>query len=636
MNSHDDESNNRSGNTPFSTIFQNSINRRRTLQAGLAGTVVGLFHSKLALAQEDPVEEALINFTPLRAEDAKGDLLAISEDYEFEVVFPWGDPIRPDGPAFTFPARPDYQPQQIGIGHDGMWFFENKPPDPMQDPEPVPDPEPEGEVDPDMEPEPDPDPETDPGYISGVLCLNHEFGSNGTVIGESTPENIDQVRTSQYAHGVSILDIAKVEGKWQVVEGCYGRRIHVNTPVAFGGTARDYYWLFRGNSRQPMGTLNNCGSGPTPWRTYLTCEENFQGYFGTQKSNWEPNEYQRRYGFSDSGFGYGWHLFDKRFDIGEEEGTYEANRFGWVVEIDPFDTNAMPVKRTSLGRFKHEAACVTISESNRAVVYMGDDSNNEYIYKFVGEEDHLEVLERGESPLDEGILYAAKFNSDNTGEWLPLTPDNKVLQDELRGQKGILTFTRIAGDLAGATPMDRPEWLTLGGDCQVYCALTNNTGKSEANSANPENPNLMGHILRIDECDDRDSTAFTWDIFKIASETAATEEAFGSPDSVYADPDGRLFILTDGGQPQDLNNQLLVADTNTGEIRRLFSGVPGCEITGITHTDDRREYFVNVQHPGTTDPHFGFPTLNRFDREVKRPRDATVVIRRKDGGIVGS
>ena len=626
MRDFDREVVNKSGNIPFSQIVKNAASRRQVLKAGAATSLVGFMSGsglRTALAQGDEEEpEPLVGFTPLPRESATGNWLAISEDYEYDVVFPWGDPIQPDGPEFELPMTAENQEKQIGVGHDGMWFFSGDEPD------------------------------------TGILCLNHEFANHHALFGRRTApyaRNREETLVAQHAHGVSVLDVAKVEGVWQVVAGDHARRIHANTPVEFSGPAAQSALLAlevedmgtdmdsdsdsdsdmsNEVERPPLGTLNNCGSGPTPWQTYLTCEENFQGYFGTRNATWTPSAEQARYGFGRDGFGWRWHYYDSRFNLYREETLTESNRFGWVVEIDPFDPESTPVKRTALGRFKHEGACVTPGQDNRIVVYMGDDQGDEYIYKFVGNGDYISELARCESPLDNGKLYVARFNEDYTGDWLEMTEEDPVLRDSLGSQDRILTYARIAGKLLGATPMDRPEWITIAPNGEVYCALTNNSGRSEANRANPQAPNPDGHIIRLMDEDDHVGTSFTWDIFKLASSTHGTEESFSDPDCVYADPDGRLFILTDGTQQDTMNNQLLVADTTTGEIRRLFSGVRSCEITGITHNAERTEYFVNVQHPGNGNP--GVSDFPRIESGFNTPRDATVVIRRKDGGIVGS
>ena len=326
-------------------------------------------------------------------------------------------------------------------------------------------------------------------------------------------------------------------------------------------------------------------------------------------------------------------MHDPRFDLGSNSHANEGNRFGWVVEIDPFDATQVPVKRTALGRFKHEGVAIVEGASGRIVAYMGDDSNNEYVYKFVSSGNWREMRSRGVSPLDEGQLYVAKFAEDGTGTWLSLDVNRPELRGKFKNQAEVQVFARLAADAVGATPMDRPEWTVVAPDGTVYCTLTNNKSRMVATAFNPTAPNLFGHIVRWRDSDDHLGDSFTWDLFMVCKDTHGSEASFSAPDGLWADPDGRLFIATDGDQKEGMNNQLLVADTHTGDVRRLFSSVAGAEVTGFAVTPDRTTLFVNVQHPGDGDLNqTDFPRLGAS----RVPRDATIAIRRKDGGVVGS
>jgi len=618
---------NKSGNRPFQDVLKTRLSRRNVLAKGMilsaAGFVTAVAGNK-ALVQGAVAatgadsstttlsgtgttiaqKGSLLGFNALPVAEGSGPDANISSDYEFEILIPWGASLQPGGPEYT--GDPNTRPtaaeqaQQIGIGHDGMWLF------------------PIGN-----------------GNDHGVLAINHEFGRNTHVLGKPDPESLEDVRLSQHAHGVAVVEIKKIGGQWQPIKSNKSRRIHVNTDVTFSGPAADSALLQTPAGNSPKGTVNNCANGKTPWGTYLTCEENFNGYFGAA-GEWTPTEAQSRYGFSVDGFGYGWHFFDERFDLSNPQYRNEENRFGWVVEIDPMDASQTPVKRTALGRIKHEGAEMVVGRGGRAVVYMGDDQRFDYIYKFVSESNWRSMRARGISPLDRGTLYVAKFNDDGTGDWLELSTNNPVLKSQFKDQAEIVTYARLAADVLGATPMDRPEWITPAPDGQLYCALTNNSQRQVADAANPLAPNPDGHIIRWRDADNHVGTTFTWDIFVIAEETHGTEETFSDPDGLWADPDGRLFIQTDGGQKDELNNQMLVANTSTGEIRRMFTGVTGCEITGVAVTPDRRTMFINVQHPGNGDPtQTNFPKPSS-PSDGTIPRDATVVITRKNGGIVGS
>lgn len=570
------------------------IQRRTLLKGGLVAAVQFLVGCQVtAKSMSD-----LIGFRPVRFVKGIGPMPVISEDYDYQVLVPWGTSLQPEGPAFQHPMTETAQAAQVGIGHDGMAYF----------------------------------PISDDGK-RGLLALNHEYGRNRHVLGKPLPDNLSDVRTSQYAHGVSIVEIAEVDGRWQRVKSQYARRIHGNTKTIFSGPAANSPALENIASNQYRGTFSNCSNGRTPWNTYLTCEENFNLYFAAS-ADFTPTEAQARYGLNKTGARYGWHMFDERFDLSKPEYQNEANRFGWVMEVDPFDSEQVPVKRTALGRLKHEGAGHGVSRDGRVVIYMGDDQAFEHIYKFVSADSWQEMQARGVSPLDEGVLYVARFDEGGTGEWLPLTIDNPMLRKSFKDQADILINTRLAATAVGATDMDRPEWTTVTPSGEVYCSLTNNVQRQVTNAANPQAPNKNGHIIRWRDSDDLLGTSFTWDIFLKADDHFAGENSFGSADGLWADPDGRLFMMTDGDQREARCNQLLVADTNTGEIRRLLTGVTGCELTGITTTPDRRTLFANIQHPGNGDPALtNFPA--EFDGKTI-PRDCTLVIRRRDGGIVGS
>ena len=609
----DDGVSNPSSNRPFADVLAARMSRRSVMTGSLATAAVAFF------AQPGLAEAArggggggrrgpLITFDRAANPDVDpaSPVPSISGDYEYQVVIPWGAPLAAGVPDLVAPTertafwdRPD---QRVGIGHDGMWFF------PLGD-----------------------------GNDRGVLCINHEFGSNFHVLGvPGEAESLEQVRVSQAVHGVSVIELARDgSGTWNVVlPSAYNRRVTANTPMTADGPAASSP-LLGDPARPTLGTVNNCANGYTPWGTYLTCEENFNGYFGWTDPNYVPTAQQDRYGFSGAGFDYGWRLHDPRFDLSSGAAPMEENRFGWIVEIDPMDASAVPVKHTALGRFKHEGIAMTVGRGGRAVGYMGDDERFDYIYKFVSAKNWRSMRARGISPLSEGTLYVARFDDDGTGEWLELSERNPALAGWSTDE--ILVYTRLAADALGATPMDRPEWTSVAPDGTVYCTLTNNTRRTEPNAANPLAPNPDGHIIRWRDADRHVGTTFEWDIFLFAKDTRGTDNDFTDPDGLWADPDGRIFIETDGGQPRG-NNQMLVADSETAQVRRLFAGVAGDEITGLTVTPDRRPSFRNTPHPRNGDPGAtNFPGPNEpAQPDGPIPRDCTFVLTRKDGGIVGS
>jgi hypothetical protein len=432
--------------------------------------------------------------------------------------------------------------------------------------------------------------------------------------------------------------------------------------------------------RTVLGTFQNCACGRTPWGTYLSCEENFGAYFVRNVT--EFSLLHDRYGvaYENGSWGFRWQEFDPRFDAALHPN--ECNRFGWVVEIDPYDPTSKPVKRTALGRLAHEGATVRLAADGRVVVYMGDDdfrSKYEHIYKYVSRRAYVagSSARDNDDLLDDGTLYTARFDADGTGRWLELAPGKNGLSlTDFPALADILVNTRTAADKVGATYMDRPEWIAVHPTThEVYCSLTNNTGRGSlspsqqpeavgADAANPRAPNLMGHIIRWrEQGGDAAATSFAWDVFLLAGDPRAKDPmdrgnvpggvAFAEPDGLAFDKSGRLWILTDSSalnmaRPDWVNignNQMLVADPATKQVRRFLTGPIGCEITGFQLTTDQRTLFVNIQHPGEAPrPHPGRndpakPKANSSwpdGDKGGRPRSATIAIRRKDGGLIGT
>jgi len=635
----EDISSNPSNNRPFEDVLEVNTRRRMVLKGSLALAATSFFGASSALASRGGVRAngaeaqnasgGLVGFTPVSRSDFANDansgaLPVVSEDYEYDVLIPWGTPLKSgitpfDGTPATLPSGED-QANMIGLGHDGMHFF------PL-----------------------------DRTGRRGVLCINHEFGRNWHVFGETggnrLPVSAEETLRSQNAHGVSVVEIAEDRnGKWDVVlDSRYNRRITPNTEVEFSGPVPfapgSPIW---DNNVIPKGTVNNCANGYTPWGTYLTCEENFDGYFGVNpvsdpNGTWAPSEDQSRYSVSDDRNRYGWCDFDERFDLANPSFANEYRRFGWIVEIDPMDPSAKPIKRTALGRFKHEGIAVTVGRGGRVVGYMGDDQADDYIYKFVSASNWRSMQARGIHPLDEGKLYVAKFNDDGTGEWLELTIENPALAAKFSTQEEVLTFARLSGDILGATPMNRPEWTSVAPNGDVYCTLTNNSGRApeDADAANPDGTQSDGHIIRWRDASRHVGTTFHWDIYVLSASTHGTEESFSDPDGLWCDGDGRVFIQTDGGQKDGLQDQMIIGnifgekDENGLAFKRIIVGVNSDEITGIAYTPSQDRMFINIQHPGNGRATAGTSFPAPADGTTI-PRDATLVLRRKDGGKVGS
>lgn len=554
------------------------------------------------------------------------DDVVVPRGYTARPFIPWGTPLTGSMPAFR-PGLPtdggntaDEQAMQLGMHHDGMTYFPTRP--------------------------------AAAGNTHGVLVVNHEYTDEsylqtGTATEPAESEyTAEMVRKSQAAHGVSVVEV-RSQGRngWTVVRSGLNRRITANTPMTFDGPAAGSPLLRTAADpagRTPLGTLNNCGNGETPWGTYLTCEENFNQYFRVDRAGMPEEELGNldRYGVGAGGT-YPWAEHDPRFRVTPGD-PHEPNRFGWIVEIDPMDPRSTPVKHTALGRLKHEDASAHTARDGRLVVYMGDDQANEYVYKFVSARPWEAMRRARQNPLSEGTLYVARFNEDGSGDWLALVHGRNGLTaaNGFADQADVLVRTRQAAAAVGATPMDRPEWTAVDPvSGTVYLTLTNNSGRTVPNGPNPRVNNRMGQIVRWDEAGgDHTAVRFAWDLFLIAGNgvddgsTIDAEDAFGSPDGLWVDPDRRAWIQTDGRQPIPCNDQMLAADATVPfgtepEVRRFLVGVTGAEVTGIATTPDRRTMFVNLQHPTGTWPRLDGVTV---------PRSGTVVITKDDGGVIGS
>jgi uncharacterized protein len=642
----DDAPANISASPALADILAARYSRRQMLTGGLVAAGVALLSSgvrpRVARAGGD-----LLGFRPVPI--SKADTVIVPPGYTAEVVYAWGDPIG-DGPEFRPDASNTFadQERQAGMHHDGIHYF--------------------------------PLPFSSNSSTRGLLVLNHEYTDDGLLHPDGMePWTAEKVAKSQAAHGVSVVEIVREGGRWRVDRSsALARRITARTAMRVSGPAAGHRLLqtaFDPDGRTILGTINNCAMGVTPWGTYLTCEENFNNYFANVRGD-APGiadaaerpatlAAQKRYGIGGTGGGYRWHEHDERFDAAQHPN--EANRFGWIVEIDPFDPQSQPAKHTALGRFKHEGAFVTLTRDSRVAVYSGDDERNEYLYKFVSA-GRYDPANRAANLrlLETGTLQVARFNADGTGEWLPLIHDQGGL-DTAAGfpnQAEVLVHARAAADMLRPTMMDRPEWIAMHpGTREMYCTLTNNVtrGTDKGPGANPANPranNVFGHIISWKE-DGADAGArrFTWEIFLLCGDPENADagkrgnikgDVFGSPDGLWFDARGVLWIETDvstsalnkGDYAALGNNQMLAADPETREVRRFLTGPSGCELTGVTTTPDGRSMFVNIQHPGETSSERSDPknptAVSAWPDGAGRPRSATVVIQRRDGGIIGA
>ncbi|WP_285261391.1 PhoX family protein [Halopseudomonas bauzanensis] len=675
-----------SGNRHFASVLEARLARRTLLKSTAGAAALGFMSLGLAgcLSSDDDDDDRapgggdggeagpLLGFTAIPTSES--DDIVVPEGYSFQVILPWGTPILGAMPPFAIENSGEEQAMQMGSHHDGMHFF------PIEGEEPF-----EGSSD------------------EGLLVMNHEYveprfmhadhigealGSGAIVMRDDGTRDRDQALKELNAHGVSVVHVQKrSDNRWEHVQSDYNRRVTGLTPMELHGPVRGSDLVKTKYSPEGFatrGTLNNCAMGVTPWNTYMAAEENWAGYFGNRDETL-PREHQR-YGIRASDSRYRWALANgggeefTRFDATSTGASAtadyrnEPNCFGWMVEIDPFDPQSTPKKRTSLGRFGHEGVVFGPAVDGEPVVcYSGDDSTNEFIYKFVSDQPFQKGVTDG-SILDTGTLYVGRFNDDGSGDWLPLVHgQNGLTAPEFVDQADVLVNTRLAAGIVGGTPMDRPEWGAVdpnNGD--VYFTLTNNSGRSEADAkgANPRKQNRHGHIIRWAEADGKHaSTSFEWDIFLFGGDAGQSGEAhllgkgpdgetltannlLSSPDGLWIDKDSRVWIQTDIGEGSQNsgvfevfgNNAMLCADPHTGELRRFLTGPIGQEITGVITTPDQKTMFINVQHPGATTTPDEWAAGQRYvrstwpDRNPVRvpPRSATVVIWKDDGGVIGS
>ena len=724
------ENSNTSANPTFDAVLDARLSRRGLLRGGVGsvGTaVLAGFGVTACGGSDDPVVEPpaapkLLGFGAVPKSLA--DNVLVPAGYTASVLFALGDPIAAGVAPYKNDGTDGDFDKRAGDHHDGMeWFGLGA----------------DGK-------------RNDSATERGLLAINHEattdeklsshflHADGGTT---SLPRPAAEIDKETAIHGIAVIEVAKTGGKWGYVQNsAQNFRLTALSAIEIAGPARGNAQMvtkYSPTGTTTRGTLNNCGTGKTPWGTFLTGEENWFGYFtrsaaddaarGNDKSVTALKRYGRNQGAASR---HGWEsggADDKyqRWNIsktgtsadGSDDYRNEMNGMGYIVEIDAYDKTRMAKKRTGLGRFAHESAAFGKVEAGKPLsVYMGDDSRGEYIYKFVStatwnpaDANANDRMAIGDKYLDSGTLYAAKFNADGSGTWVELTLANTAIAGyasyKFADAADIAINTRIAADAVGATKMDRPEWNAVNpANGEIYFTLTNNSNRSVnptgsqylPDAANPraytdmkgtssQNGNPNGHLVRLKE--GATATSFTWDVYLFGAEAGAdkamvnisaltADQDFSSPDGlVFSKATGICWIQTDDGAYTDVTNCMMLAAvpgsvgdgakktlsytktdgskldivTPVGKpatentLKRFLVGPKGSEITGLAETPDGKAIFVNIQHPGEGTALANVGDATKYQSQWpanagygagKRPRSATIVITKNDGGVIGT
>ncbi len=717
-------------NPHIDAVITSRLSRRSVLLSGAGAAATTLLGSAAMTGCATTVGQGMGSAglaTPLNSlgftavGKSLADQVVVAPGYKVQVLYALGDPLTGNTPAFKNDGTDAQFEQRAGDHHDGMeWFGLDAAGKPSA-----------------------------ASTTRALLAINHEATTDEKLSsffihasgGASTlPRPAGEVDKELAIHGLSVVEIEAKGGQWQYhAASGFNRRVTAMTDVLVTGTARGSAHLvtkFSPDATRARGTLNNCGTGKTPWGTFVSGEENWYGYFFRDAKDDERrgkkdlqvtalNRYGRkagaasRHGWESAGAADQYARWNNGALAADAQSDYrnEMNTFGYVVEMDAYDSRMAVRKRTSLGRFAHESVSFAKPVVGQPIVaYMGDDARGEYMYKFVSaavwdgaDASPANRLSAGDKYLDQGTLFAAKFKDDGSGEWLELSMNNPYVAAypdfEFKSNTDVAIFTRLAADAANATRMDRPEWCGINPRTgELYMTLTNNSnrtvdGELGLDAANPryysdmkgakENKgNVHGHIIRLGEGKPTDR-AFTWDIYLFSSEADADKSRINlsnlSDDNDLSAPDGLVFsqatglcwIQTDDGAYTDKTNCMLLAavpgkvgdgqtkilnykradgsekrvTTFVGKsqspdvLKRFLVGPTDCEITGLCETPDGKAMFINIQHPGegTKMTDIGNPAkytsqwpANAGYGAGKRPRSATIVITKLDGGVIGS
>lgn len=628
---------NETANPYFGDLVQSAIDRRSMLRAGAVAAVAAGAWTSLPNGTASAVPSRGgapgLDFEPVRPNSR--DAVVVPKGYQHQVVIRWGDPILPGAPEFDFDNQTARaQEQQFGYNNDFCALL------PLSDDQ-------------------------------RLMVNNHEYTTEEFLFRGYDPENPteEQVRIAWAAHGLSVVVLNTTDEGFEVARDWRNRRITLNTEFAVRGPAAGTDLLKTPadpTGTRVFGTMNNCSGGVTPWGTILSGEENIHSYFAHADGVSDPKTKRRlaRYGIEGGATERKWERFDSRWDLSQQ--VNEPNRFGWIIELDPYDPTSTPVKHTALGRFKHEGANIHVTSDGRVVAYMGDDEKFEYFYKFVSDGtvkpgDSKHARRHNMSLLDSGTLYVAKFSGnspdseidgsgklpsdghfDGTGQWIPLAHNDESFVPGMSAPE-VYVYTRIAADAVGATKMDRPEDVEPHPRTgRVYCALTHNedrgvSGGAPADEVNPRNGNKHGQVLEV--TDDHTGRRFTWNLLLVCGDPNDPSTYFGgfdksqvspisSPDNVAFDSSGNLWITTDSTEALGHNDGLFAVPlegAERGHVMQFLTVPRGAEAAGPVVEDD--VVLISVQHPGEVDgANADNPVSHWPDGGRSQPRPSVVAV----------
>lgn len=604
----------------FADILDARLSRRSTLKLA-AGTALAASlpaSSIMAMGKRPPQPAGMpangafdLDFLSVPKGNTEG--LTVTAGYHAQVLMRWGDGVLRSMPFNPSTLTAEEQAAAFGYNNDFIAYL------------PI-----------------------DGSNQHGLLHVNHEYTNAHLMFPHTKPETSndtlteEQLRVEQEAQGFTVIEIKQDARKqWHMQPSSdFARRVTATTPIKISGPAA-------GNARMQtaidpegttaIGTFANCSGGVTPWGTVLTCEENIDGYFYGKTDGAEAANH-KRYTVGKEPF-YGWHRIDERFDVSQT--PTEPNRFGWVVEYDPTDPESQPVKRTALGRFKHETATCVVAPDGRLVVYSGDDDYFEYIYRFVSK-DRVNDSDRSanENLLDDGTLSVAHFEDDGSMRWIPLVYGENGLTEEngFTSQADVLIEARRAGDVVKATKMDRPEGIAISPlTGEVFVSLTMNPHRKHTDAANPRAHDKAGHIIKlIPPAGDHAAGEFLWDMHFLTGSPddkgvnymgrVGTAGWFANPDNLTFHPAGSLWVATDGmPKSYGFSDGLYASDKDT--LPKCFLRAPkGAEVTGPHFTPDGQTLFVSIQHPGESENStYDHPSTRWPDFDKRLPPRPSVI-----------